>query len=97
MLTGDKFKADYLDLYGLTVSNKSTGAVTFAVSSNGLVTINGSVTMGAGSSINWAQVSNQNINSNPAYSMANDAYNLADEAYDYADDAYSRADRKSVV
>ena len=49
--------------------------------------------MGAGSSINWAQVSNQNINSNPAYSMANDAYNLADEAYDYADDAYSRADR----
>ena len=50
-------------------------------------------TMGAGSSINWAQVSNQNINSNPAYSMANDAYNLADEAYDYADDAYSRADR----
>lgn len=93
MLTGDKFKADYLDLYGLTVSNKSTGAVTFAVSSNGLVTINGSVTMGAGSSINWAQVSNQNINSNPAYSMANDAYNLADEAYDYADDAYSRADR----
>ena len=93
MLTGDKFKADYLDLYGLRVTNKSTGVVTFAVNPNGLVTINGSVTMGAGSSINWAQVSNQNINSNPAYSMANDAYNLADEAYDYADDAYSRADR----
>lgn len=85
MLTGDKFKADYLDLYGLTVSNKSTGAVTFAVSSNGLVTINGSVTMGAGSSINWAQVSNQNIDSNPAYSMANDAYSRADRAYKLAD------------
>lgn len=78
MLTGDKFKADYLDLYGLTVTNKSTGAVTFAVSTNGLITINGSVTMGAGSTINWAQVSNQNINSNPAYSMAERAYKLAD-------------------
>ena len=93
MLTGDKFKAEYLDLYGLTVTNKSTGEITFAVSSTGRITINGQVTMGAGSVINWAQVSNQNINSNPAYSMANQAYNLADEAYDYADTAYSRADR----
>ena len=57
------------------------------------ITINGQVTMGAGSTINWAQVSNQNIQSNPAYSMANQAYNLADEAYDYADTAYSRAER----
>lgn len=93
MLTSGKFKSDYLDLYGLTVTNKSTGAVTFAVSSTGIVTINGQVTMGAGSTINWAQVINQNIASNPAYSLANNAYNLADEAYDYADTAYSRADR----
>lgn len=93
MLTSGKFKSDYLDLYGLTITNKSTGAVTFAVSSTGVVTINGKVTMGAGSTINWAQVSNQNIASNPAYSLANNAYNLADEAYDYADSAYSRAER----
>lgn len=93
MLTSGKFKSDYLDLYGLTITNKSTGETTFAVSSNGIVTINGRVTMGAGSTINWAQVSNQNIASNPAYSLANNAYNLADEAYDYADSAYSRADR----
>lgn len=89
----EKFTAGYLDLYGLTVTNKNTGEVTFAVSSTGRITINGQITMGAGSTINWAQVSNQNIASNPAYSLANNAYNLADEAYDYADTAYSRADR----
>jgi len=92
-LAKEKFTAGYLDLYGLTVTNKNTGAVTFAVGPTGLITINGQVTMGAGSTINWAQVSNQNIQSNPAYSMANQAYNLADEAYDYADTAYSRAER----
>ena len=92
-LAKEKFTAGYLDLYGLTVTNKSTGAVTFAVGPTGLITINGQVTMGAGSTINWAQVNNQNIQSNPAYSMANQAYNLADEAYDYADTAYSRAER----
>lgn len=92
-LAKEKFTSGYLDLYGLTITNKNTGAVTFAVSSTGLITINGQVTMGAGSTINWAQVTNQNIASNPAYSLANNAYNLADEAYDYADTAYSRADR----
>lgn len=92
-LAKEKFTSGYLDLYGLTITNKNTGAVTFAVSSTGLITINGQVTMGAGSTINWAQVTNQNIASNPAYSLANNAYNLADEAYDYADTAYSRAER----
>lgn len=92
-LAKEKFTSGYLDLYGLTITNKNTGAVTFAVSSTGLITINGQVTMGAGSTINWAQVTNQNIASNPAYLLANNAYNLADEAYDYADTAYSRADR----
>lgn len=55
-LAKEKFTAGYLDLYGLTVTNKSTGAVTFAVGPTGLITINGQVTMGAGSTINWAQV-----------------------------------------
>lgn len=89
----EKFTAGYLDLYGLTITNKSTGVVTFSVGPTGLITINGQVTMGAGSTINWAQVSNQNITSNPAYSLANNAYNLADEAYSEAELAYDRANR----
>jgi len=36
-------------------------------------------------------VTNQNIGSNPAYSLANSAYSYADSAYDYADDAYYEA------
>lgn len=91
MLTGDKFKAEYLDLYGLTVTNKSTGEITFAVSSAGRITINGQVTMGAGSVINWASVSNTNLAYNPAYTLANDAYNRADDAYWEAETAYDRA------
>ncbi len=51
------------------------------------MTINGKVTMGAGSSINWAQVSNQNLASNPAYSLANSAWEYADDAWGHADDA----------
>ena len=89
----EKFTAGYLDLYGLTITNKSTGTVTFSVGPTGLITINGQVTMEAGSTINWAQVSNQNITSNPAYSLANNAYNLADEAYSEAEVAYDRANR----
>ena len=92
-LAKEKFTAGYLDLYGLTVTNKNTGAVTFAVGPTGLITINGQVTMGAGSTINWAQVNNQNIQSNPAYSLANNAYNLADDAYYEAELAYDRANR----
>lgn len=100
MMSGDKFASDYLDLYGLTIRNKNTGAITFAVSSTGVITINGNVTMGAGSSINWAQVTNQNLAYNPAYSLAdsarttaNQAYSLADDAYYGAQAAYNRADQ----
>lgn len=100
MMSGDKFASDYLDLYGLTIRNKNTGAITFAVSSTGVITINGNVTMGAGSSINWAQVTNQNLAYNPAYSLAdsarttaNQAYSLADDAYYEAQAAYNRADQ----
>lgn len=100
MMSGDKFASDYLDLYGLTIRNKNTGAITFAVSSTGVITINGNVTMGAGSSINWAQVTNQNLAYNPAYSLAdsvrttaNQAYSLADDAYYEAQAAYNRANQ----
>lgn len=98
MLTNGKFSSGYLDLYGLTITNKSTGKITFAVSSTGDITINGKVTMGAGSTINWAAVSNTNIDNNPAYSLAKtantnaiNANSLATDAYDEASVAYARA------
>ena len=100
MMTGSKFSSDYLDLYGLTIRNKNTGAITFAVSPTGVITINGNITMGAGSSINWAQVTNQNLDYNPAYSLAstanvkaNNANSLAADAYDAADAAYAQANQ----
>lgn len=100
MMTGSKFSSDYLDLYGLTIRNKNTGAITFAVSPTGVITINGNITMGAGSSINWAQVTNQNLDYNPAYSLAstanvkaNNANSLAADAYDAADAAYAKANQ----
>lgn len=91
MMTGSKFSSDYLDLYGLTIRNKNTGAITFAVSPTGVITINGNITMGAGSSINWAQVTNQNLAYNPAYSLADSARTTANQAYSLADDAYYEA------
>lgn len=89
----EKFTAGYLDLYGLTVTNKNTGAITFAVGPTGHISINGQITMGAGSTINWANISNSNLTSNPAYQKAVDAYNMADEAYTEAEAAYSRANK----
>lgn len=91
MMEAGKFTSGYLDLYGLTITNKSTGEITFGVSANGIITINGQITMGAGSTINWAAVGNTNLSFNPAYSLADDANRLANNAYNLADDAYSEA------
>lgn len=100
MMSGDKFASDYLDLYGLTIRNKNTGATTFAVSSIGVITINGNITMGAGSTINWSEVNNENLAYNPAYSLADTAntratraLSAASDAYDAADAAYARANQ----
>ncbi len=80
MINGGRFKSDYLDLYGLTVTNKSTGLTTFKVSTSGEITINGKVTMGYGSTINWAAVGNVNIEDNPAYTLADSAWDKAADA-----------------
>ena len=100
MMNDTKFKSDYLDLYGLTIWNKNTGATTFAVSSTGVITINGNITMGKGSTIDWAAVNNQNLDYNPAYSLAgtantraSQALSAASDAYDAADAAYARANQ----
>ena len=80
-LSKQKFTADYLDLYGITITNKYTGAVTFKVDgSSGEVTINGKVTMGAGSSIDWYTVTEKNIQWSEAYSMASTANTNANQA-----------------
>ena len=48
--------------------------------------------MGAGSTINWAAVSNQNLAYNPAYSLADTANTRANRALSDASDAYDMAD-----
>lgn len=100
MLTNGKFSAKYLDLYGLTVTNKRTGETTFSVDAYGAITINGKITMGSGSTINWATVSNTNLAYNPAYSLADSANTKANRAisdaasaYDEASAAYTRANQ----
>lgn len=78
MMNGGKFTAKYLDLYGLTVLNTETGDITFAVSPTGIITIKGNIIMGAGSVIDWSSVGNENLDSNPAYSLAQSAKDKAD-------------------
>jgi len=87
-----KFTANYLDLYGLTITNRYTGEVSFAVSDSGVVTVNGNITMGAGCSINWATVANQNMTSSPIYQMAYNANERAGQAQSLAVDAADGAD-----
>lgn len=92
-----KISPNYLDLYGITIRNKDTNEVTFQVSNSGAVTINGNITIGSGSSINWAQVNNYNIESNPAYSTAMSAQNTANSAWSKADGAQSTANSALIT
>ena len=82
MMDGGKWSSEYLDLYGITIHNRSTGGISFQVSETGTVTINGNITMGTGSSINWNNVTE--IGQSEAYDLANSAQNRADEAYELA-------------
>lgn len=80
MMSGGKFKSDYLDLHGITIRDNN-GNVSFQVSRYGDVTIGGTVsgkiTMGPGSSIDWSTVGNMNLDYNPAYSLADSAWDKA--------------------
>ncbi len=95
MMSGYKFTADYLDIRGLTVRN-NYGEVSFQVDGSGAVTINGNVTMGRGSVIDWSGVSNQYIDQNPAYSKAMQASRDADDAWRKAVDAYDLAEMNTL-
>ena len=78
MMDNYKFKSDYLELKGLTITDGTN--TTFSVDSSGTVSINAAVTMAAGSSIDWSQVTETNTGSNAAYSYAGSAYSKAKEA-----------------
>ena len=86
MNSSQQFKSDYLSLNGINVGNGQ-----FVVDSAGNVSVSGSITMGAGSSINWAQVTEQNATMSLAYIQANNAFNYASVAYDEAGNAYDLA------
>lgn len=88
MMSGSKFDSEYLSLYGIEIKNKSTNAVTFSIDDTGNVTINGSVTLGAGSKIEWANIDESGSS---AYATAQQAIDDADSAYSRANSAYSRA------
>ena len=74
-----QFTADYLNINGLNVGNGN-----FVVSSDGNVSMRGSITLDAGSTINWANVNETNLNNNEAYKIAQDALDLADDAFQTA-------------
>lgn len=83
MMSGGKFKSDYLDLHGITIRD-NTGKISFQVSRYGDVTIGGTVggkiTMGSGSSIDWSTVGNEHLYDNPAYKYADSAWEKANTA-----------------
>lgn len=63
----------------------------FTVDASGNVSVRGSITMAAGSSINWASVTESNVGNSSSYQRANTAYNLANTANSNAGDAYNLA------
>lgn len=87
MNNNQQFKSDYLNLNGINVGNGQ-----FVVDSVGNVSVSGSITMAAGSSINWALVREENAANSSSYQRANAAYTRADSAYSRANSAYSLAD-----
>lgn len=71
-----KLSGSSINAKGILV--KDTGnQTTFSVDQNGNVIINGKVTMGSGSSINWAQVNETNLSSSLAYNKASNAETTA--------------------
>lgn len=86
MMSNGQFTSDYLNLLGLNVGNGN-----FVISSNGSVTMKGNMTLGSGSVINWATVTETNVGSSSAYGVATNAQSTANSAYSTANGAYSSA------
>lgn len=85
MLDEGRFKSDYLSLYGLTIKNKTTEQPTFEVKSDGTISI------GAGCTINWSGVTETNLSSSSAYNAAVNAQSAATDAQSTANNAYDAA------
>ena len=97
MMNGnEQFVSQYLDLKGITIRN-SANQITFQVDSNGNTTIMGKVTMGSGSSINWAGITETNASSSQAYKLANTANTNANSAYNLAWNASNDADNANTL
>ena len=89
MMENGKWGSEYLDLYGITIRRRSDNAISFQVTESGEVNINGNITMGAGSSINWNTVTE--IGQSDAYQLANTANGNASSALEKANQAYNLA------
>lgn len=100
MMSAGKFTSDYLDLRGITIRDNS-GGVSFQVSRSGDVTIggtiNGTVHMGAGSSIDWRSVTNKNDYLSPGVQEAMKARieaAIAQKQAEAAEEKYDTLDRR---
>lgn len=85
-----KVKANYIDLKGITVTRTDPGGgqtTTFQVDNDGNVSINGDVTLGPGTSISWAQVTEVPDEVTDAYDLALTADSTASAASDNAQSA----------
>lgn len=81
----DQITGDFLNLKGVLVGQANDP--NFYVDANGNVTIKGKITMGAGSSINWSNVTESNNAYSDAYSLAQSANATAATAKNTADNA----------
>jgi len=96
MMDSGKFKSDYLNLKGLEITNNA-GTTTLKIDSNGNVTLSGDISLASGSTINWANVTNENLSNNPAYSLANTANGNAAAANQNAGTALSTANNANTA
>ena len=70
-----QFTSDYLNLKGLKITNGS-GDITFEVDSEGNIAMRGNIYMGAGSSINWSEITETG---DKPYATSNDIKNALGE------------------
>jgi hypothetical protein len=78
-------------------NSSATNGYNFYVDSNGNANIKGSITLSAGSSINWANVTESNLASSAAYSAASSAQSTANDASNTASNAQTAANNASTA
>ena len=100
-ITGNtnKIQSGYLNLYGIDVTKGSTS--TFKVENDGTVTINGNITMGSGSTIQWGSVTTTGTSpyatTGALSSVSTTASNAASTANSAASTANSAASTASTA